>query len=188
MVMTGLSALLLPTLLSSVIVFFVSSLIHMVLPWHKGDYPTMPNQDGVMDALRGFSIPPGDYLIPRPASRQELRSPQFAEKMKKGPVLLLTVMPNGPVSMGRNLALWFVYSIIVGMLAGLVAVQTLPVGASFRQVFGIVGVVSFVGYSVALWQMSIWYWRGWSLTFKATADGIIYALLTAGTFGWLWPR
>jgi hypothetical protein len=186
--MAGLSAILLPTFLSSFIVFFVSSLIHMVLPWHKRDYPPMPNQDGVMDALRGFSIPPGDYLIPRPANREELRSPQFAEKMKEGPVLLLTVMPNGPAAMGRNLALWFAYSIVVGVFAGLVATQACPIGATFQQVFGIVGVVSFVGYAVALWQMSIWYWRGWSLTLKATADGVIYALLTAATFGWLWPR
>jgi hypothetical protein len=36
-------------------------------------------------------------------------------------------------------------------------------------------------------QMSIWYWRAWSLTAKVVFDGLIYAMLTGGTFGWLWP-
>jgi hypothetical protein len=58
----------------------------------------------------------------------------------------------------------------------------------YRAVFHVVAVTAFVGYSVALWQMSIWYARAWSTTVKATVDGLIYALLTAGTFGWLWPR
>jgi hypothetical protein len=187
-IMTGLDALWLPTLLSSLVVFVASSVIHMVLPWHKSDYPTLPAQDKVMDALRAFSIPPGDYLIPRPANRQELRSPEFSEKMKKGPVVLMTVMPSGPNSMGRNLALWFVYTTVVGLFAAFVAGRALPVGAVHMQVFPIVASVAFVGYAVALWQMSIWYWRAWSLTIKATVDGLIYALLTAAIFGWLWPR
>jgi len=119
--MTGLSALWLPILLSSVIVFLVSSLIHMVLPWHKSDYPKLPNEDKVMDALRPLAIPPGDYYMPRPASTQDMRSPEFTEKMRKGPVVMMTVFPNGPSSMGRNLVMWFLYSIVVGVLAGYVA-------------------------------------------------------------------
>jgi hypothetical protein len=186
--MTGLHALWLPILVSSVIVFMVSSVIHMVLPWHKNDYPKMPNEVGIMDALRPLAIPPGDYLIPRPSTRQEMSSPEFAEKMKKGPVLLLTVMPNGPISMGKNLVLWFLYSAVVGLFAAYVAGRALPVGAAYLRVFQFAGTTAFVGYSVALWQMSIWYHRSWSITFKATVDGLIYALLTAGTFGWLWPR
>jgi len=186
--MAGLDALWLPTLLSAIFVFVASSVIHMVLPWHKSDYPMLPTQDKMMEAFRAFSIPPGDYLIPRPSNRQDLRSPEFAEKMKKGPVVLMTVMPSGPISMGRNLALWFVYTIVVGLFAAFVAGRALPVGALYKQVFSTVGTVAFVGYSVALWQMSIWYWRSWSLTIKTTVDGLIYALLTAATFGWLWPR
>jgi len=26
------------------------------------------------------------------------------------------------------------------------------------------------------------------MTIKEVVDGLIYGLLTAGTFGWLWPR
>jgi hypothetical protein len=186
--MTALTALWLPILLSATIVFIMSSIIHMVLPWHKSDYPKMPNEDKVMDALRPFAIPPGDYMVPRPSNTQEMKSPEFLERMKRGPVMVLTVMPNGPMSMGRNFVLWFLYAIGVGILAGYVAGRALPVGAAYLHVFRFVGATAFIGYSVALWQLSIWYRRAWSITIKATVDGLIYALLTAGTFGWLWPR
>jgi len=186
--MTALSALWLPILLSAVFVFMASSLIHMVLPWHKSDYPKLPNEQKVMDALRPLALAPGDYMIPRPSSRQEMQSPEFAAKMKAGPVMVLTVMPNGAMSMGRNLGLWFLYCVAVGLFAAYVAGRAVPPGAVYLRVFRFAGATAFIGYAVALWQMSIWYRRAWSTTIKATVDGLIYALLTAGTFGWLWPR
>lgn len=186
--MTGLMALWLPILLSSAAVFIASSLIHMASPWHKNDFPMLPNQDTVMDALRPLAIPPGDYCVPRPATRADMRSPEFVEKMKKGPVLMMTVMPNGPMSMGSNLVLWFLYSVAMGVFAAFIAGRALPTGAAYRQVFKFSGVTAFVGYSAALWQMSIWYKRAWSITAKATVDGLVYAVLTACVFGWLWPR
>lgn len=186
--MTELSALWLPILLSAVIVFIVSSIIHMLSPWHKGDYPKVPNEDKVMVALRPLAIPPGDYMVPRPSSSQEMRSPEFAERVRKGPVMILTVLPNGPLSMRRNLVLWFLYAVIVGLFAAYVAGRALPAGADYLSVFRFAGATAFIAYSVALWQMSIWYHRAWSTTIKANIDGLIYALLTAGTFGWLWPQ
>ena len=186
--MTGLSALWLPILLSSVIVFVASSIIHMVLPWHKTDYPKVPDEDRVRDALRPFAIPPGDYMVPRCEDSKELRTPEFAEKLNQGPVIVMTVLPNGQWSMGRNLGLWFLYCAVVGVFAAYVAGRALPAGASYAHVFQFVGATAFIGYALALWQMSIWYRRAWSTTIKATIDGLIYALLTAGTFGWLWPH
>ena len=185
--MTALTALWLPILLSAVIVFVVSSVIHMASPWHKSDYPKIPNEDRVRDALRPLAIPPGDYMVPRPSTRQEMTSPEFAAKVKQGPNLIVTVLPNGPWSMGRNFTLWFLYAAAVGVLAAYLTGRALPPGAEYPRVFRLVSVTAFIGYAVALWQMSIWYRRAWSTTIKATVDGLIYALLTAGTFGWLWP-
>jgi hypothetical protein len=185
--MTGLTALWLPILLSAVIVFVASSLIHMASPWHKTDYPKMPNEDQVMDALRPLAIPPGDYFFPRPAGRDDMRSPAFAEKMKQGPVAVMTVMPHY-MSMGRNLALWFVYIVVISAFAAYIAGRALPPGTIYLQVFRFAGATAFIGYAAALWQMSIWYHRAWTTTIKATVDGLIYASLTAGVFGWLWPR
>jgi hypothetical protein len=90
--------------------------------------------------------------------------------------------------MGTSLVLWFLYSAGVGVFAAYVAGRALPVGSAYLHVFRFVGTTAFLGYSAALWQMSIWYRRAWSTTIKATVDGLIYALLTAGMFGWLWPR
>jgi hypothetical protein len=186
--MTDLSALLLPIVVSAVIVFVASSIIHMALPWHKSDYPKVPNEDRLREALRPLAIPPGDYMIPRAASMQDMKSPEFLAKMNEGPVMVVTVMPNGPWAMGKNLAQWFVYSIVVGVFAAYVAGTALPPGAPYPRVFQLVGVTAFIGYALALWQLSIWYRRDWMTTIKSTVDGLIYGLLTAGTFGWLWPH
>jgi hypothetical protein len=56
------------------------------------------------------------------------------------------------------------------------------------DVFRFTGTVAFAGYALALWQNTIWYKRAVSATVKSNVDGLIYALVTAGCFGWLWPR
>lgn len=186
--MLALTALWLPILVASIIVFVASSFIHMVTPWHKNDFPRLANEDAFRDAVRPLAIPPGDYMIPRPKTRAELRAPEFAEKVKAGPVLVMTVLPSGQMSMAKNLVGWFIYNVIVSVFAAYIASRALGPGATYLQVFRFAGATAFIGYAVALWQMSIWYGRAWSLTIKSTIDGLIYALLTAGTFGWLWPR
>lgn len=186
--MTTLVALWLPILLSAVIVFIASSIIHMGPFWHRGDYPKVPNEDRLRDAVRPLGIPPGEYMVPRVTSGKDMRTPEFQEKLKQGPVLVLTVLPNGMMSMAANLVQWFLYCALVSFFAAYVAGRALPAGVEYLRVFQLVGATAFVGYTVALYQMSIWYKRSWSLSIKATVDGLIYALLTAGTFGWLWPQ
>jgi hypothetical protein len=187
--MTVLHALWLPILLSSVFVFLASSIIHMALPWwHKSDYSKVPNEDKVMDALRPFGIPPGDYMMPKCASMQEMKSPEFTEKTKRGPVMVATFMECGNPGMGKPLVLWFLYLVLINVFAAYITCHALPIGAAYRQVFRFAGATSFLGYSAALWQLSIWYRRSWVTTIKATIDGLVYCGLTAGTFGWLWPR
>lgn len=186
--MTPFTLLWLPILVSAVIVFAASSLIHMLLPWHKSDFRQVPNEDKFMDALRPMSIPPGDYMVPRPGSMEEMRSSGFAEKYKKGPVMVMTVMPGGSMAMGRNMLLWFIYVLVVSFVAAYVAGRALPPHSDYLEVFRFAGVAAFLAYAGALWPMSIWYRRAWSNTIKSTIDGLIYACLTAGAFGWLWPK
>ena len=186
--MTELSALVLPILLSAVLVFVMSSILHMLLPWHRGDYPKMPNEDRVRDALRPLAIPPGDYMVPCPNSMEEMKSPAFQEKMKQGPNFIITMLPTGLLGMGKNLIMWFIYSLVVSLFAGYVASRTLAPGTEYLQVFRVAGTVAFTGYSLALWQMAIWYHRSLGTTIRSTIDGLIYALLTAGVFGWRWPH
>jgi hypothetical protein len=187
--MTVLSALWLPTLLSGVFVFVVSAIVHMALQWwHRSDYGKLPDEARVMDALRPFGIPPGDYMVPNCASGAEMKTPEFKEKMNKGPVMMVTVTPNGMPNMAKALGLWLLYTLAVSAFAAYVAGHALPFGASCRHVIRFAGVTAFLGYAGALWQMSIWYQRSWMTTIKTTIDGAIYAAITAATFAWLWPR
>ncbi len=186
--MTPILALWLPILLSAVIVFVVSSVIHMATPWHKNDYASIPEEGRVMDALRPFATPPGDYMIPRPATTNDLKSPEFAEKLRRGPVMIVTVLPNRMMPIGQNLVFWFIYCCVVGLFAAYVAATALPPGAHYLKVFQLVGSTAFAGYALALWQFAIWYRRSLATTLKATIDGLVFALLTAGTTGWLWPK
>lgn len=185
--MTGISGLWMPILLSAVLVFLASSVLHMALPWHRGDYPLLPREDEFRAAVGPLNIPPGDYMVPRAGSMEEMKSPAFAEKLKQGPNLMMTVFPPGPFTMGKNLALWFLYSLVISLFAAYVAGRALGAGSEYLAIFRFVGVTAFLGYSAALWQNTIWYQRSWVTTAKSTVDGLIYALLSAGAFGWLWP-
>jgi hypothetical protein len=186
--MTPLTALWLPILLAAALVFVVSSLIHMFTPWHKDDFARVPDEDRVADALRPFAIPPGEYQLPRPTSMADLRSEAFQEKVRKGPHFMLSVLPNRMIPMGGPLVLWFLYSVVIGVFAGYVAGRALPPGSPYLQVFRFAGVAAFLGYAGALWQATIWFRKSWKTTLRATLDGLLYGLLTAGAFGWLWPR
>jgi hypothetical protein len=186
--MVPLLSLWLPILLSAVLVFFVSFILHTVLTYHRSDFGKLPREDDVMDALRPFAIPPGEYAVPCAGSMKEMSTPAFLEKRKRGPVAFLTVLPSGPYSMSKSLAQWFVYSLVVSVFAAYVAGRALGPGADYLDVFRFAGSTAFVGYALALWQSTIWYKRPWSTNAKLTFDGLVYAGMTAGTFGWLWPR
>jgi hypothetical protein len=185
--MISIASLWLPILIAAVIVFVASSVIHMAPLWHKSDYRGIPKEAEVVNALRPLGIPPGDYFVPWTEQRN-MKSPEFQEKMKQGPVALVSILPNGPVVMGKPLALWFVYLLIVGTFTALLAAHTLAAGTPYPRVFKVVLTGSFMGYALALLQNSIWLRRSWVVTLKGCFDGLIYAALTAGTFGWLWPH
>ncbi|MEP7065872.1 MAG: hypothetical protein ABI889_07575 [Gemmatimonadota bacterium] len=182
------TALWLPILLASLLIFIASSIIHMASPWHKSDYPKLSNEDQVMDALRPLALTPGDYMMPRPASMADMKSAEFRAKVERGPKVIMTVMPTATLSMTRELSLWFAYLIVVNILTAYVAAHALLPGAPFRAVFRFAGLVSFIAYASALWQLSIWYSRSWGITFKATMDSLIYGVITAVTFAYLWPH
>jgi hypothetical protein len=177
----------LPVLVSAVAVFVASSLVHMVLPWHKNDYARVPDEEAARSAIGPLAIPPGDYMMPRPMSRAEMSSEAFKEKHRQGPNVIMTVLPNGDWSMGRNLTLWFLYLVVVSIFSAYLAGRALPATAETMQILRFVSATAFISYSVALWQMSIWYRRSWSTTIKANIDGLIYAFITGGIFCWLWP-
>jgi hypothetical protein len=181
-------ALWLPILLSAVIVFVASSIIHMALPIHKSDYRKLPNEDKVLDALRSAGVTPGRWYIFPFCTHKEMKSPEVLEKFKRGPVGSLTIRPSGAPAMGKFLGQWFLYCIVVSILVAYLTGRTRVAGTPYLEVFRVAGCAGFLAYSVALIQDAIWKGEAWAVTFKHVLDGLIYGLLTAGTFGWLWPK
>jgi hypothetical protein len=183
-----LTALWLPILLSAVIVFVASSLIHMVLPFHKSDYRKLPDEEKVMDALRSAGATPGRVYIFPHTTHKEMKSPEAMEKFKRGPIGMLTLRPNGAPAMGKFLVQWFLYCVAVSICTAYLTGRTRVAGTEYLEVFRVAGTTAFLAYSGALIQDSIWRGQTWGVTFKHVFDGLIFGLLTAGTFGWLWPK
>jgi len=186
--MVSITALWLPILLSAVIVFVASSIIHMVLPVHKNDYRKLPEEDKVLDALRAAGVTPGRAYIFPYCTQKDMKSPEMVEKFKRGPIGMLTPRPNGAPAMGKFLGQWFVYCVVVGIFVAYLTGRTRPAGTPYLEVFRVAGTSAFLAYSVALIQDAIWKGEDWGVTIKYVIDGFIFALLTAGTFGWLWPK
>jgi hypothetical protein len=185
--MVALSALWIPILLSAVIVFIASSILHMVLPYHKSDYKKLPEEEKVLASLRPLGLAPGLYHFPH-CTHQDMKKPEMQEKFKQGPVGFLTMYPAGPVNMGKFLGLWFVFCVVVGVFVAYLTGHTVGIGAPYRHVFRAVGTAAFLAYGVGTFSNGIWKGQPWSMVLKEAFDGLIYASLTAGTFGWLWPR
>ena len=182
-----LPALWLPILLSAVLVFIASSIIHMVLPYHRGNYRQLPEEDKLRATLRSASLAPGLYQFPY-CSHKDVNSPETKAKYVEGPVGFMTIYPNGPVFLPKFLIQWFVFCLIVGVFVAYVVGHTLAPGARYRAVFRIVGMCAFLAYSVGTLSNGIWKGFPWKMVLLESFDGLIYSLLTAGTFGWLVSR
>jgi hypothetical protein len=176
----------LPILLSSVAVFVASSLVHVLLRWHRNDQSKLPNEDAVADILR--SVPVGDYRLPFASGPEEMRSPAWQEKAKRGPMAIVTVA-DFDMKKGFQKALmqWFVYSLVVSWIAGHIAAGALRTGASGVMVFHTVAITAFMGYGMALAQQSIWGSKPWMPTIRSMVDALVYAAITGGIFTWRWP-
>ena len=182
-----LSVLWLPIVLSAVIVFVASSILHMVLPYHRTDCKQLPDEANVLTTLRGAGLTRGYYMFPY-TNHKDMKNPATQEKFKQGPVGIVTVFPSGPPAMGKFLGMWFAYCLVVGFFVAYLAFHTVAAHSDYPVVFRVVGTAAFLAYGIGGLANGIWKGQPWSMVLKETFDGLIYALLTAGTFGWLWPR
>jgi hypothetical protein len=185
--MVPLAALWLPIVLSAVIVFIASSIMHMVLPYHKSDYSQLPNEDTVRATLRAANLKRGLYVMPY-CTHKDMKSPETMAKYKEGPVGFITILPSGPPAMPKFLIQWFVYCLVIGFFVAYLAAHTIAPGTNYLEVFRVVGTAAFLAYGLGLVINGIWKGQMWGNTMKEVFDGLVYSLLTAGTFGWLWPR
>lgn len=185
--MVSIPSLWLPIVLSAVFVFLVSWVTHMLLTYHRSDYTAPPNEAAVMKALREAGVGEGNYFMPHADGPKAMSSPEWIEKCKQGPVAMMNVMPAGPPNMGKSLGTWFVFVLVVSVFVAYLTGQTRGPGAEYLAVFQVAGCTAFLAYGLGEAMNSIWRAQKWSTTAKHMFDGLVYALVTAGTFGWLWP-
>ena len=185
--MVSVLSLWLPILLSAIGVFALSSIIHMLLPYHRSNMSQVENEDEFAKSVGALNIAPGEYMFPFACDPKAMDSEDYKAKLDRGPVGMMTIMPNGPWSMGTSLVQWFIYALAVSVFAAYIASRTLDTGASYLAVMQLVGAAAFACYAMGQFQSSIWYFRKWSTTFKFIFDGFVYATVTGGFFGWLWP-
>jgi hypothetical protein len=185
--MLFLAALWLPILLSAVIVFIASSIMHMVLPYHKSDAHQLPDEDKLLTSLRGAGLQRGIYMFPY-CNPKDMKSPAMVEKYKQGPIGIITVFPPGPPVLPKFLAMWFAYCLIIGVFVAYLTAHSVAHAAPYLIVFRVAGTAAFLAYGLANLSNGIWKGQPWNIVIKEVIDGVVYAALTAGTFSWLWPR
>jgi hypothetical protein len=186
--MVTLGALWLPIFLSAILVFFVSFLVHMVLKYHASDYTPLPNEDAVRAAIRAGNPPPRQYIIPYCADPKDMAKPEITQKFVEGPVAVINLKAPGAPTMTPMLVQWFVFVLVISICVAYVGCHTVDRGATYMDVFGILGAVGFLAYAAGTVPAAIWMGKPWSVAIKEVFDGLLYGLVTAGTFGWLWPR
>lgn len=177
----------LPILLSAVVVFVISSLIHMLLNWHASDYGNFANEDAIRDAIRAGGAKPGRYVIPACKEMKDMASESMKQKYAEGPVGHITLLPNGQPSMGKYLGMWFLLTLLVSAITALLASRLIPLDPAFaRSAAKLAFAVSFVAYGFGTLQESIWSGRPWSQSIKYLIDSALYAAGTGAVFYWLW--
>lgn len=176
-----------PVVVSAVAVFVASSVLHMVLKYHKADYKPFPNEAEVGDAIRKGNPPPGLYVIPHCSDMSQMKDEAMQAKFAKGPVGAMTLRPNGMHNMGTLLGLWFGFCLLLSFVIGYVARHTLSMGSDGLLVMQVTGTIAFVGYGMSSIIDSIWMAVPWSNTARALFDALIYAVVTGLVFRLLWP-
>jgi hypothetical protein len=185
--MVSLVQLWLPILLSTVFVFFASSILNMVLKfWHTPDYHGFSNEDEVGAAIRKGNPGPGMYMLPY-CTPEAMKEPGTQEKFKTGPVGMVALRQPGAMNMGASLGQWFAFCLLVSLFCALLVMHVLTPDMRFARVFHVVGIAALMGYAFGPLPNAIWWGHPWSVTIKHVIDGLIYAVITGATFAWLWP-
>lgn len=184
--MVTIASLWLSLLLATVLVWIASALVWMVLPHHKSDYKSLPDEDGVRNALNP-GLSPGQYMIPHMTEWDPSKDPEGARKFTEGPVGFLTVVPRGVPNMSKMVLRSLVFYLFVAGTVAYLATRSIPAGADYLAVFRFTGTVAWAAYGFAIIPDAIWFGRPWKTVWKHLADAFLYALLTAGAFAGFWP-
>ena len=186
--MVSLGSLWLPIVLSAVLVFVVSSIVHMLLPYHRKDFLRLPDEDAARSALGRQSLGKGQYFMPFAPDMKAMKDPEMQKKFEDGPVAIVTVLRRGPVNMGPHLLQWFIFLIGMSFTVAYLLSRTLAPGTENMQVFRVSSTIAWLGYAGALIWAGIWKGVPWSTVLKDVFDGLLFALVTGAAFAGFWPK
>lgn len=179
----GILDLWLPIVVASLVCFFASSAIWVLLKYHNSDYKKLGNEDGAREGLKGLE--PGFYVLPYCIDPAELKNPELKQKVEEGPNAYITVVPSGMPPMAPKMIAMVLYFLLVSVLCAYIVTRTVAPDADYLAVFRIAGTVAFIANGIAVIPESIWFGKPWSMSAKNLFDALIYGLLTGGVFGWL---
>ena len=177
----------LPIILGTALAWIASGLIHMLIKYHNSDYQRLSNEADIMAAVQNGSQSLGIHMFPYCKDMSEMGNPDVQKKFNEGPVGMLTIFPNGMPQMGKLMLQQISFFLLGCILIAYAATQVLLPGADYMTVFRFVSTVGFLAFGWAAIPYSIWFGHQWSVTAKYLLDALIYGLVVAGSFAWLWP-
>jgi hypothetical protein len=106
--MVSIGSLWLPIVVSAVIAFVASSIVWMVLKHHKNDWVKLPDEEGILAAMRKAGVKPGQYGFPNcGGDMKEMQKPEFVAKLNQGPFKeIADGLAYGLLTAGTFAAFW----------------------------------------------------------------------------------
>jgi hypothetical protein len=181
----ALTSLWLPILLSGFGVWLASSLIWAVIQYHNSDWKPLADEESARNALQG--TPVGQYALPYAADNKARAEESWQAKYREGPAAMIVVVPHGELGMGKQLGQWLAWCLLISILVAYVAGITLPPGAEYLKVFQVTSTTAILAHGGGAGMNMIWFGATGGRSVKDIVDAIVYGLVTAGIFGWLWP-
>jgi hypothetical protein len=189
--MSFLAQLWLPIVVSAVLVFVLSAATHMLLPARKTEWGRLAKEGDVQAALRGLT--PGLYAFPASSTPGENPTPEDMKRWAAGPSGWLSLVPAGPINMGRNLGLSLLMNLFVSFTAAYIATLTLgsvplQLFPHERVVFRVISTIGFIAYFAGPIYEAIWYWKPFRSLAMGAVDALLYGLAMGVTFSMMWPK
>ncbi len=181
--MEFLTALWLPIIIISVVLFVASFVAWVILPHHFGDWKKLEKEQEFMDAVSGLNLPPGNYMYPMTHAKAEQNSDEFRERYMKGPrgVLSTWEVPN----MGVNLGLTLVFFLVTTAIIAYITYAALGPGSDmFMKVLQIAGAIGVLTHASSGVLNAIWFKRR---VIMDVVDGVVYGIIIGLIFALMWP-
>ncbi|MCR9075114.1 MAG: hypothetical protein NXI07_03665 [bacterium] len=176
----------LPIIIATVSVFFASSIIWMLLPYHKKDIQFLPNEEELTAKVSEMNIKPGLYMFPNCQNAKDYKSEAYLAKWEAGPWGIITVQPGQP-NFGMNLLKTFLAYLVITIFVAYITAASTRGGADYLAVFQVAGAAGVLGHCMGGLAGDFFLGKPTRFIITGFIDGVIFALITAGVIASMWP-